>query len=180
MLLIFPTAGTSASIVNSAAPCFFTASLILRPVIGLVSVTFVPTSNKASAALRSSNVTVHRWVPCTRRSACTPLICPYRALLSILFVPMTRRMNFWNTYRSSLVQRDVMRPANAPGPCFSFRLMQVSATYSSASSHVAGTSSSVPAHERLGDAIRMRADVIAEKSARAQIAVCCGPPHIRN
>ena len=39
--------------------------------------------------------------------------------------------------------------------------------------------SSVPAHERLSDAIRMRTDVIAEKSARAQIAVVPARPIFR-
>ena len=49
MLLIVPIAGWSASIVNSVASCFLTASLTLRPVIGLVSVMLVPTSSSTSA-----------------------------------------------------------------------------------------------------------------------------------
>ena len=76
MLLMVPTAGTNASIVSNLAPRFLTASFTLRPVIGLVSVMFVPTSNRASAATMSSKVTVQRCVPCTRRSARTPLMCP--------------------------------------------------------------------------------------------------------
>src|SRR5439155_7886852 len=60
MLLMVPTAGTNASIVSNLAPRFLTASFTLRPVIGLVSVMFVPTSNRASAATMSSKVTVQR------------------------------------------------------------------------------------------------------------------------
>ena len=46
MLLIVPTAGSSVSIVISVAPRFLTASLTLSPVIGLVSVIFVPTEQQ--------------------------------------------------------------------------------------------------------------------------------------
>ena len=67
----------------------------LRPDTILVSVMFVPTSSSIFAATMSSKAMVQRWVPCTRRSACTPFRWPYRALLSIRLVPITWRPNLF-------------------------------------------------------------------------------------
>ena len=77
----------------SSAP-FFTAFFILRPIIGWVSVVFEPMTKITSCFSISGIEFVIAPEPKTEARPATVELCQYRAQWSILFVPITARMNF--------------------------------------------------------------------------------------